>query len=123
MRALIDAILPARQTVPVQDEDQEIAEDVLDDDWIPLPKGVSDFCELPGSVVEYETFDGKGFLGKLSAFRGEDDLYKLEINIELPKGESAEPHFPKAGLIDDFATLRKHPNPKRAKWILGDPPV
>ncbi|WP_035611949.1 hypothetical protein [Haloferula sp. BvORR071] len=106
----------------VQDEEQEV-EDILDDDWIPLPKGVKSFQDLPGSMVEYETFDGKGFLGKLSAFRGEDDLYKLEINIELPKGESAEPHFPRAGLIDDFATLRPHPNPKRAKWILGDPPV
>ena len=82
----------------MQDEEQEVAEDILDDDWIPLPPGVSAFQDLPGSMVEYETFDGKGFLGKLSAFRGEDELYKLEINIELPKGESAEPYFPRPGL-------------------------
>jgi hypothetical protein len=120
---LIDVPLRTRQSRRVQDEDQEVAEDeILDDDWIPLPPGV-EFHDLPGSTVEYETFDGKGFLGKLSAFRGEDDLYKLEINIELPKGESAEPYFPRPGLIDDFASLRRHPNPKRARWILGDPPL
>ena len=107
----------------VQEEDQGVVEEEIpDDDWIPLPAGI-DFHDLPGTIVEYETFDGKGFLGKLSVFRGEDDLYKLEINIDLPKGESAEPYFPRAGLIDDFATLRRHPNPKRAKWILGEPPV
>lgn len=121
---LIDDALRTCQDFRVPDEDQEIAEEeILDEDWIPLPPGVNDFCELPGSTVEYETFDGKGFIGKMSAFRSEDDLFKLEINIELPKGESAEPYFPKAGLIDDFATLRPHPNPKKAKWILGDPPV
>ena len=120
----VDAAPSNGQSGRVPDEDQEVAEEeILDEDWIPLPAGVSDFCELPGSTVEYETFDGKGFIGKLSAFRSEDDLYKLEINIELPKGESAAPYFPHAGLIDDFASLRRHPNPKRAKWILGDPPL
>ena len=87
--------------------------------WISLPH--IEYRDLVDTTVEYETVRGKGAPGKIRAFRNEDGLYLIEIDIEVPADEDVERYQPRAGIMTDFATLRRHPDPKKAVWILGAP--
>lgn len=87
--------------------------------WISLPHIA--YRDLVDASVEYETSCGKGAPGKIRAFQDEDGLVLIEIDIEVPADEDVEHYQPRPGIMSDFATLRPHPNPRKAAWILGDP--
>ena len=87
--------------------------------WLSLPH--LEYRDLVDATVEYETCTGKGAPGKIRAFQDEDGLLLIEIDIEVEAGQPLESYDPRPGLMTDFVTLRPHPDPKKAAWILGDP--
>ena len=87
--------------------------------WISLPH--IEYRDLVDATVEYETVSGKGAPGKIRAFQDEDGLYLIEIDIDVPTDEEVENYRPRPGIMAGFATLRRHPDPKKAVWILGEP--